>query len=97
MASLAIWRERGHGVPWELISARFHEALAEAIVEVAAVYPELPVVLSGGVFQNRRLVESLQARFKDPSRLRMPCAIPPNDGGLAAGQLAWSAYQCDES
>ena len=72
-----------------VIAARFHRALAAAIVEVCRRRPEFPVVLSGGVFQNRRLIEEIVARW--PENLPLPVwpqAIPPDDGGLAAGQLA---------
>jgi hydrogenase maturation protein HypF len=71
------------------VALRFHRALAAAVVEIAGRRPDLPVVLSGGVFQNRRLVEEIVARFPaDRPAPVWPCAIPPNDGGLAAGQLA---------
>lgn len=51
--------------------------------------PPLPVVLGGGVFQNRCLVELLVEEFEQNEQpLGLPGMIPPNDGGLAAGQLA---------
>jgi hydrogenase maturation protein HypF len=71
------------------IAVRFHRALAAAVVEAAGRRPDLPVVLGGGVFQNRTLVEEIVTRFPASGTGPVwPCAIPPNDGGLAAGQLA---------
>lgn len=58
----------------------------------AAMHPELPLATSGGVFQNKMLVELLAERVGNRSAgwLR-PKSIPPGDGGLAAGQLAIAA------
>jgi hydrogenase maturation protein HypF len=77
------------GVAPARLAWRFHAALADAIVRVAEQYDPRPVVLGGGVFQNRLLTESIARRFADRSQpLGLPGVIPPNDGGLAAGQLA---------
>ena len=79
--------ERGRAV--EAIARSFHAALAEGIGSIAERHPTLPVVLGGGVFQNRLLVEMTAAWFADRGRwLGTPGRIPVNDGGLAAGQLA---------
>jgi len=75
--------------PMVEIAAAFHAALADAIWMVAERYASWPTVLSGGVFQNRRLVEQTAGRFAARGRwLGTPGSIPVNDGGLAAGQLA---------
>jgi hydrogenase maturation protein HypF len=71
------------------IAMRVHRALAAGIVAVWRQRPDLPLVLSGGVFQNRLLTETIVEMFPGDSRgLGLPGLIPPNDGGLAAGQLA---------
>ncbi len=76
------------------ISGRFLRSLARGIVAVSRNYPELPVVLGGGVFQNRALVEMLIEEWPaNGPPLGVPGRIPPNDGGLAAGQLAIAAAQ----
>ncbi len=41
------------------------------------------MALSGGVFQNRLLLEQLLARLNE--------LVPPNDGGLSLGQIAVAA------
>jgi hydrogenase maturation protein HypF len=70
------------------MAMRFHRGLANAIFVLCTDWA-LPVVLSGGVFQNRILVELLAQRFQQSGReVGLPGLIPPNDGGLAAGQLA---------
>jgi hydrogenase maturation protein HypF len=71
------------------MAMRFHRGLAEVVLELARRHPELPVMLGGGVFQNRVLVELIAAEWTASlPPLRLPGRIPPNDGGLAAGQLA---------
>jgi hydrogenase maturation protein HypF len=78
-----------------VISAKFHNALAEMIVVVATKIGEQNVVLTGGCFQNRYLTERAVARLRDEGL--MPYwhqRIPPNDGGIALGQAvaaSWSA------
>ncbi|MDT8397869.1 MAG: Sua5/YciO/YrdC/YwlC family protein, partial [Pseudomonadales bacterium] len=74
--------------PAGIISARFHNTLAAMIVAMARRQDERQVVLSGGCFQNRRLLESavngLRTAGFEPLWHR---DIPPNDGGIAAGQI----------
>lgn len=68
---------------------RFHRGLADAIAAVCGRFSDLPIVFGGGVFQNRLLVELLVENLRwHPQPLGLPGMIPPNDGGLAAGQLA---------
>ncbi|HVJ67947.1 MAG TPA: hypothetical protein VM510_08190, partial [Caulifigura sp.] len=78
------------GVTGGRIAMKFHRGLASGVAKICDQYPDHPVVLGGGVFQNRTLVEELSDRLPS-SRLGLPGRIPPNDGGLAAGQLAIAA------
>ena len=83
-----ILSDRRSGAPAGDMAMRLHRALATVIIEVSAQRADLPVVLTGGVFQNRILVEQVAriwARSTDD--LGLPGRIPPNDGGLAVGQL----------
>ena len=84
----------GNGIRSELIASRFHRTLAEMVVEVAKRVGEEKVALSGGCFQNKVLTERVLLRLREegfqPLRHHR---IPPNDGGLAVGQLAAHAYQ----
>lgn len=84
--------DRAAGVEPGTMAMKFHRALAAAIVRVCRHRPELPVILSGGVFQNRLLTELMIDMLPDNvQQVRLSAAIPPNDGGLAAGQLAVAA------
>jgi hydrogenase maturation protein HypF len=50
------------------------------------------VVLSGGVFQNRRLLEATAAELaRDGLQVLIPERLPPNDGGISFGQAAIAA------
>jgi hydrogenase maturation protein HypF len=77
-------------VPAGVIGARFHLAVADLICDLAEVNDAGPrtVALSGGVFQNalllRLAVHGLQAKGFDVITHRH---VPPNDGGIALGQL----------
>jgi len=82
------------GVAPGVIAMRFHRGLAQAVFEATRRYPQLPVVLCGGCFQNCLLVELLVELFDRTGQLvGTPGLIPVNDGGLAAGQLAVASAQ----
>jgi hydrogenase maturation protein HypF len=75
------------------IAARFHRALAEATVTACEREAERAdtdlVVLSGGVFQNRLLLDRTAALLRTRKlRVLLPVRLPPNDGGIAYGQVA---------
>ena len=71
-----------------IVAARFHNALAGWPAAVLAGRPERAVVLSGGCFQNARLSRTVgDALERLPVRVFRHGQIPPNDGGLSAGQL----------
>ena len=92
----AVAADADAGVPAGAISARFHAAVAQATVAVcsrlAAGHATDRVVLSGGVFQNRRLLESVSAGLERAGlRVLVPERLPVNDGGIAYGQAAVAA------
>jgi len=75
-------------LPVGTISAKFHNALAEVIVAVARRAGHPQVALSGGCFQNRYLTERAAARLaQEGFRPYWHQRIPPNDGGIAVGQI----------
>ena len=81
------------GVPVGVMSARFHNALAEAVVAVARRAGSDRVALSGGCFQNRYLLERTVDRLRQAGfRPAWHQRIPPNDGGIALGQVAAIAW-----
>jgi hydrogenase maturation protein HypF len=76
-------------LPAGLISTKFHNSLAEAIVIVARKAGRLNVVLSGGCFQNKYLSERAISRLRQEGfRPFWHRLVPPNDGGIALGQVA---------
>jgi hydrogenase maturation protein HypF len=85
----AIVEDSRQGVEVGIISARFHNALAEAIVAVARLAGERSVALSGGCFQNRLLSERASARLEEAGfEVLRHRQVPANDGGLSLGQIA---------
>jgi len=79
--------DAGTGTP--LVAARFHNGLVECAVEVARRVKRERVVLSGGCFQNRYLLERMVRRLGEEGfRAYWHQRVPPNDGGIALGQIA---------
>ena len=79
-----------------IVGGRLHNGLAYATAEACAREAERrgtsTVVLSGGVFQNRLLVERTLARLQEHGlRVLLPTRLPPNDGGISYGQAAVAA------
>ncbi|MGH2849647.1 MAG: hypothetical protein ACRDLP_03425, partial [Solirubrobacteraceae bacterium] len=68
------------------------EGLASAVYELSAVHAVRAVVLSGGVFQNRRLLVAVVAGLEAAGlRVLVPERLPPGDGGISYGQAAVAA------
>ena len=77
-----------------MISAKFHNALAESVVEVARRVGEKRVALSGGCFQNRYLTERTVKRLRaEQFQPYWHQRVPPNDGGIALGQVFAARHQ----
>jgi hydrogenase maturation protein HypF len=84
----ALLKDIESGTRVAIISAKFHNALVEAMIEVAKRVREKRVVLSGGCFQNRYLTERAVRRLQTESfRVYWHQRVPPNDGGIALGQI----------
>ena len=77
------------------LAVSFHKTVAIALCETSADLMERynisDAAISGGVFQNRKLVELIY-RAWHVGNLYMNEAVPSNDGGLALGQL-WIGNQ----
>jgi hydrogenase maturation protein HypF len=77
-----------------IISAKFHNALVEAIIAIAKRVGQNRVVLSGGCFQNRYLTERAVRRLQaEGFRPYWHQRVPPNDGGIALGQVVAALRQ----
>ncbi len=84
------------GLPAARIAARFHDGLADGTVAAClGILAERgldTVVLSGGVFQNVRLLERMAAGLAAHGvRVLVSRVFPPNDGGVALGQASVAA------
>jgi hydrogenase maturation protein HypF len=88
----AILRDQEQGVETGIICARLHNTLADLIVEVARQVGLERVALTGGCFQNRYLTERAFHRLQGAGfRPFTHQRVPPNDGGIALGQIAVAA------
>ena len=78
--------------PIEHISTKFHNTLINFIITIVNKFKEKQIVLSGGCFQNKYLLENtiLQLRAMNMSPYWHQ-RIPPNDGGIALGQAVVAA------
>jgi hydrogenase maturation protein HypF len=80
-----------------IVSRRFHATLVEMIRSVARAAGYGRVVLSGGVFQNALLLSrTRKALLHDGFEVYSHQLIPPNDGGIALGQILVAAHQGKE-
>jgi hydrogenase maturation protein HypF len=84
------------GRPAAEVSARFHRTVVDATMEVTERILDATgvrrVVLSGGSFQNLRLLASTRRRLEaEGFRVLEHRRIPPNDGGISYGQAAVAA------
>jgi hydrogenase maturation protein HypF len=78
------------------IAARFHATISRATVHAllaaASRHEVETVVLSGGVFQNRRLLTSAMRDLHHAGlRVLVPQRLPVGDGGISYGQAAVAA------
>jgi hydrogenase maturation protein HypF len=87
----SIIREFMSGTPVPRIAARFHNGLAQMILQVASnlrsQYSIASVALSGGVWQNLTLLASTMSLLEgDGFRVYIHHQVPTNDGGVSFGQ-----------
>lgn len=86
------------GVPLPIMAYCFHQSLAVMLSvmchEVRAHTGIRTVALSGGVFQNKLLLEQTIAPLKGMEfKVYLNRRVPPNDGGISFGQTAIGAAQ----
>ncbi len=89
-------REFDRGVPVAHLSARFHAGLTNAAVRVAERVGCPSVGLTGGCMQNGRLVSALRFSMAEAGfQPLLHHTVPPNDGGLALGQVVVAAARLE--
>ncbi|MEU4317694.1 carbamoyltransferase HypF [Nocardia fluminea] len=86
----AVVADATRGVAPAVIGARFHQAVARLVLELAlaCATESTTVALSGGVFQNALLLSQARTLLQH-NGFHVLChrRLPPNDGGLAFGQI----------
>ena len=95
---LSLLKDVQDNIPISIISAKFHNGVAEMVLKTCVSLREKSgvntVALSGGVWQNmfmlERTLEMLRAEEFDTLTHRQ---VPTNDGGLALGQAAIAAWK----
>ncbi|WP_353661406.1 carbamoyltransferase HypF [Hydrogenimonas sp. SS33] len=78
----------------EVSASAFIDGLAATVVALCGRYPDLPVILAGGVFQNRTLMERLLPRLQKRN-VFLPRRLPPNDAAVSLGQVWWGLNGLD--
>ncbi|MFV8782649.1 carbamoyltransferase HypF [Microbulbifer sp. SA54] len=84
----AVLDDLRRGVKVEVRAAVFHNTLAKMLLSVAESVGEPDIFLSGGVFQNKALLEKTKGLLRAHGyRPHSHSKVPPNDGGIALGQI----------
>ncbi|MFJ3808513.1 carbamoyltransferase HypF [Streptomyces sp. NPDC090073] len=91
-ALAALLADQSRGTPAAVLAARFHRGVARAVTEICrrarTATGLTTVALTGGVFVNALLEEECTALLaRDGFTVLRHGEVPPNDGGLALGQL----------
>lgn len=80
----------------EEIAKKFINTIIKIMLEIAQIYPHLPIVLSGGVFQNKTLVSQLTKELNKIDRTYyIQSKIPINDGGISLGQAYFALKKAE--
>lgn len=85
------------GIAKGLVSVKFHNTIVKIVVDMCNIlskrYRLKRVVLSGGCFQNRYLVEKIVMLLKERGyEVYYHQQLPPNDGGISLGQVYIYGY-----
>ena len=78
------------------IAKKFILTISKIVIDISSQYPDLPVVLSGGVFQNKTLVSEITKLFcKIDRKYYIQHKTPLNDGGISLGQIYFALNKKD--
>lgn len=92
MLDLLLHQQQQKVEPSVMVS-RFFNMLVNLVELLADQYAHLAVVLTGGVFQNKVLLDLISQRFENRAKkLYFQQQTPINDGAIALGQLWWSLH-----
>jgi hydrogenase maturation protein HypF len=85
-------------IPTATIARKFHNTLAEVMVMIAKEIGEERVMLTGGCFQNKLLTELAVTKLRAAGfGVYWHQRVPPNDGGIALGQVMAAAGELKRS
>ena len=95
---LSLLEDVEKGIPIPIISARFHNGIANMVLETCIRLREKSgintVALSGGVWQNMLLLQQTMTLLQSGKfEILIHHEVPANDGGLALGQAAIAAWK----
>jgi len=83
------------GTPVGIISAKFHRTLAHLTARIlrqlGAEFGTKDILFSGGVLQNKLLIQLFRAELGCEFNLKFPAKVPANDQGIAVGQALWGS------
>lgn len=82
-----------NGIDKGIISAKFHNSIVKFTCDIVCrlkdIYKINKVVLAGGCFQNRFLLEKINTELlRTGFYVPIPSEVPINDGGISLGQTA---------
>jgi hydrogenase maturation protein HypF len=90
----AILDDLKRGESLTIIAAKFQNTLVEIIIAIATRFNVKQVVLTGGCFQNKYLLDRSISKLKESNfSPYWNQKIPTNDGGIALGQILGVNYQ----
>jgi len=86
-----IIRDLKRGIKKEIIASKFHNTLVNLIWEIANKIKIKNIFLSGGVFQNKILIEKTYKKLSKKFKVYIHQRIPANDNGISLGQIIIAA------
>ena len=90
----AIVEAKKKEVDVESIALGFIYAIADFVISLAGDYEDAKIVISGGTFNNRLLIERIINKLEENNlKVYLPVELPIGDGGLALGQAYLSLNQ----
>lgn len=83
----------GESIPAGIIAAKFHNSLVEGIVKISKMTGKSKIVLTGGCFLNKYLLEKTCQRLEDEGfKVYTQQRVPTGDGGISLGQIKFATY-----
>jgi len=76
-----------------LVASKFINTIVKMILEISLLHKDKPIVLSGGVFQNKVLLEQVLSMCKENDiKYYIQRETPINDGGISLGQVYYGIH-----